>query len=178
MIGRVSAHEALMDVAFRFDHRPDFVAAFVIDTGFAGHLTLPPAAVEALRLPFLWDSGARLADDSVIDVAIFAATILWDGHERAVEVLATGARPLLGTSLLDGYELNVRFAEDGIVSVESLKPLHTRHGSRVAIGSVRCRSLVAAQYVARPPEISKTAPVLNEQSSEASHATSAATSSG
>src|SRR5262249_37145938 len=34
----------------------------------------------------------------------------------------------------------------------------------------------AAQYVARPPEISNTPPVLNEHSSEASHATSAAIS--
>jgi hypothetical protein len=38
-------------------------------------------------------------------------------------------------------------------------------------------SLPAPQYVARPPDKSNTAPVLNEHSSEQSQATSAATSS-
>lgn len=36
MIGRVSAHEALMDVAFRFDDRPDLSVQFAeggIDSG-------------------------------------------------------------------------------------------------------------------------------------------------
>jgi clan AA aspartic protease len=116
----VNALEALMSVTFRFEYRPDLAIEFVVDTGFAGYLTLPSSAVEALRLPFVYHGGARLANDSMIDVGVYAATILWNGEERRVEVLATGARPLLGTLLLDGYELNVQFAEGGQVSVESL----------------------------------------------------------
>ena len=42
---------------------------------------------------------------------------------------------------------------------------------------LRRRTLCPLQYVALPPEMSKTAPVLNEHSSEHSQATSAATSS-
>lgn len=109
-----------MRVTFRFEHRPDLAIEFVVDTGFADYLTLPSSAVETLHLPFIYHGGARLANDSVIDVGVYAATIVWHGEERNVEVLATGARPLLGTLLLDGSELNVQFTEGGQVSVESL----------------------------------------------------------
>ena len=120
MNGHVAALQALLSVTFRFERRPDLAIEFVIDTDFAGHLTLPPSAVEALQLPFLWHSGARLADNSMVEVSVHAATILWDGEERWVEVLATGARPLLGTLLLDGYDLHLQFTEGGPVALESL----------------------------------------------------------
>jgi clan AA aspartic protease len=93
---------------------------FVVDTGFVGFLTLPPAAIAALRLPFLRRIAANLADDSTIHVSVHAATIIWDGEEREVEILATGSRPLLGTLLLGGHSLTVWFTEGGMVSVESL----------------------------------------------------------
>lgn len=120
MIGLVKAQQALIGVVFRSAGRNDLVLEFVIDTGFMGELTLSPAVVLALGLPFVRQITANLSDDSTIDVSVHAATILWDGHERDVGVLATGARPLLGTLLLDGYELNVQFADGGLVSVESL----------------------------------------------------------
>jgi clan AA aspartic protease len=120
MNGRVAARQALVDVTFRLPGRPDLAIEFVIDTGFAGHLTLPPLAVQALQLPFRWEITANLADDSVIAVNLHTATIVWDGAEREVDVLATGARPLLGTLLLDGHELTVHFTEGGLVSLESL----------------------------------------------------------
>jgi hypothetical protein len=37
-----------------------------------------------------------------------------------VDVLATGSRPLLGTLLLDGHEVNVQIPEGGTVTVELL----------------------------------------------------------
>jgi clan AA aspartic protease len=120
MNGRVAVRQALLDVTFRLEGRPDLAIEFVIDTGFAGHLTLPPIAVQALQLPFLAENTAKLADDSIIPVNIHRAMILWDGEEREVEVLATGTRPLLGTLLVDGHELNVQFTEGGTVTLESL----------------------------------------------------------
>jgi clan AA aspartic protease len=120
MNGHVAALQALLSATFRFECRPDLAIEFIVDAGFAGHLTLPPSAFEALQLPFLWHSGARLADNSMVEVSVHAATILWDGEERRVEALATGARPLLGTLLLDGHELIVRFTEGGDVSLAPL----------------------------------------------------------
>jgi clan AA aspartic protease len=120
MNGRVRASHAVLDVALRLQHQPDLAVEFVVDTGFVGYLTLPPAAIAALRLLFLRRIAANLADDSTMHVSVHAATIIWDGEEREVEVLATGSRPLLGTLLLEGHELTVRFTEGGMVSVESL----------------------------------------------------------
>jgi hypothetical protein len=71
-------------------------------------------------LPFVRVITANLADDSKIDVGLYAATILWCGNDIEVPVLAKGARPLLGTLLLAGSELSVRFEQGGAVSVKPL----------------------------------------------------------
>jgi len=101
-------------------NQPDVQIVFVVDTGFAGFLTLPPPAVAALGLPFLHDLAANLADDTSIRVDVHSAMILWDGEEREVPVLALGRRPLLGTSLLDGNEAIIQFADGGMLTVEPL----------------------------------------------------------
>ena len=120
MNGQVIAHHALLNIAFRLPEQPDLNIECVIDTGFIGYLTLPLAAALAMNLPFLRRMPANLADDSTIFVEVYAATILWNGEEREVEVLATGKRPLIGTLLLNGNELNVQFAESGFVTVKTL----------------------------------------------------------
>jgi predicted aspartyl protease len=51
---------------------------------------------------------------------VHAATILWNGSEQDVEIIATGERPLLGTELLDGHELVIQFSEGGHVSIDAL----------------------------------------------------------
>lgn len=120
MTGRVENLHALLPVTFRFSDKPDIAIEFVVDTGYTGYLTLPPAAVAALGLPFEYDLPANLADDSEVLVPVHAATILWNGVEQPVRVLALGKRPLLGTAMLDGNELVVQFAESGLVTVAAL----------------------------------------------------------
>jgi len=93
---------------------------FVIDTGFEGALTMPPEAVAALGLPFYQEMIANLADNSNIRVDVFRASILWNEEMQSVAVLATGNRPLLGTSLLVGYEVNIPFADGRTVTIEPL----------------------------------------------------------
>jgi hypothetical protein len=46
--------------------------------------------------------------------------IIWDGTPRDVEVLATGRQPLLGTLLLDGYQLTAAFEDGGRVIIDPL----------------------------------------------------------
>ena len=60
---------------------------------------------------------AGLADGSQVIVAVYLATITWEGVERNVEALAMGKRPLLGTSLLDGFKLEAEFNDGGLVRV-------------------------------------------------------------
>lgn len=120
MRGTTIHRTAILPVTFRLPDQPDFAVEFVVDTGFTEFLTLPPAAVTAMRLPLDHHETAGLADGSTIKIDIHSATILWNGIETQVSVVATGRRPLLGTALLDDQELRVQFRENGLVTVEKL----------------------------------------------------------
>lgn len=117
MTGYVLNLHIMLPLIFRLSGGPDFSIDFVVDTGFTNFLTLPPAAVAALGLPFLYDLPITLANNSQDVVAVHAATILWHGIERDVRVFATGKRPLLGTALLAGDELATRFVDGATVVV-------------------------------------------------------------
>jgi len=118
--GYVVAHHVLVNVPLRMPNQPEVEVEFVIDTGFTGFLTLPPAIVAALNLPFLRRIPANLADGSTIFLSVYIATIVWDRTPRDVEVLATGRQPPLGTLLLDGYQLTVAFEDGGTVTIDPL----------------------------------------------------------
>lgn len=120
MVGHVTDLHILVEVTIRRSGQPDIAIEFVVDTGFTGFLCLPPAAVVALGLPFRYDLRARLADDSEVLLPVHAATILWNGVEQDVRVLAAGRRPLLGTALLDGCELLSQFRDNGLVTIDDL----------------------------------------------------------
>lgn len=118
--GLVQANQASLSIPIVISGQPDASLEFVIDTGFVGYLTLSLAAIQALGLPFLRPLAANLADDSTIYVDVYGVTIRWHGIETETEVLATGRRPLLGTLLLNGSEMNVQFAEGGLVNLDTL----------------------------------------------------------
>ncbi|HZO91708.1 MAG TPA: clan AA aspartic protease [Chthonomonadaceae bacterium] len=120
MTGRVLNLHALVPVTFRLPNRSDLAIEFVVNTGYTGFLTLPPAAIAALGLPFEYDIPANLADDTEVFVPVHSATILWNGKEREVRVLAIGKRPLLGTAFMGGKELLVQFADNGLVTLDDL----------------------------------------------------------
>ena|SRR5690242_5965697 len=116
MTGSVSGRRALVPVTLRISGQPDLTIEFVLDTGFGGFLTLPPAAVARLALPFRYRIPSGLADGSQVMVAVHVAAIIWHGVERRTEVIATGKQPLLGAALLDGHDLAIRFADGGPVT--------------------------------------------------------------
>jgi len=120
MTGRMENLHALMGVVFRNPSQPALSLEFVIDTGFTGDLTLPATAVAALGLPFVYNQAITLADDTDIEIPVHQATIVWQGSERFVHVLATGNRPLLGTALLIGCELLAQFSDNGLVTIEDI----------------------------------------------------------
>lgn len=118
--GIVTDRHAIVSLTFLLINEVTFPIEFVVDTGFTDHLCLPPEAVNLLRLPFLYNLSVNLADNSSVSVAVHQATILWDGMERDVRVLATGRRPLIGTALLDEQELVIQFTEGGLVTIDEL----------------------------------------------------------
>jgi clan AA aspartic protease len=118
--GIVKNRRASVNIIFRLPNQPDFTIEFVIDTGFTEFLSLPAEAVTLLGFPFVYDMYANLADNSNVILPVHEATIIWNGEEREVNVLATGRRPLLGTALLDEHELVIQFTEGGLVTIDEL----------------------------------------------------------
>ncbi|MEH2356452.1 clan AA aspartic protease [Nostoc sp.] len=92
----------------------------VIDTGFEGLLTLPPAVINKLGLSYVARIDANLADNSNVAVNVYLATILWNGVEREIAVLGMGRRPLIGTALLEDYHLSIDFYDGGTVLVDDI----------------------------------------------------------
>lgn len=118
--GKVVSLQMRVGVVFRLPTQQSVEIEFVVDTGFEGALTLPVEAIAALGLPFFEETSAKLADNTNVRVNLHAATILWEERELLVAVLAMGQRPLLGTALLDGFNLNTDFADNGSVVLRRL----------------------------------------------------------
>jgi clan AA aspartic protease len=89
----------------------------VVDTGFSGSLTLPPALIAALALPWLCRQQGLLADGQIHIFDVYTATIIWDGQPRTVEVEAVDAQPLLGMDVMRGHELRIHVVAGGTVSI-------------------------------------------------------------
>lgn len=89
----------------------------IVDTGFTGFLTLPPARVESLGLPWLCREPGILADGSVSFFDVYIGTVVWDGQPRTVAVEAGGPEPLVGMSLLEHHSLRIDVANGGTVSI-------------------------------------------------------------
>ena len=119
--GHVANFQALVPVRFVLPNQPDILLEFIVDTSFSGYLALPSAAVQAMGLPYAHHAAATLADETEIQVPVHSATILWEGAEREIRVLAVGKRPLLGTALLDRYEFTALFREGGPVTIDDLQ---------------------------------------------------------
>ena len=90
----------------------------VIDTGYNGFLTLPPALVAELGLPLVGPSQATLANGVVETFNVHDVTVLWDGMPRDIEADAVGPTPLAGMALLDSHSLYVEVEDHGRVAIE------------------------------------------------------------
>src|SRR5207247_318859 len=81
MNGSVNADlEALLRLHVQDAGGQDHEVETVIDTGFNGFLTLPPALLASLGLPWLYRQQGQLADGSIHVFDVYAATVIWDGQ--------------------------------------------------------------------------------------------------
>ena len=92
----------------------------VLDTGFNGSLTLPPAIIASLGLPWRTRSSVMLANGAEDQCDIYAATVIWDGAQRNILVEAADTDPLIGMALLYGYDVRMQVIEGGRVILEAL----------------------------------------------------------
>jgi clan AA aspartic protease len=118
-IGHVQGNKPFVSVTFLLPNQPAFSLECVVDTGFAGYLTLPEQAVEVLKLPFLQTIPSRLADGSRVMLDSYLTTIRWAGQQRPVEVVATGLQPLIGRALLQGFLVSIDFRDGGDITLET-----------------------------------------------------------
>jgi clan AA aspartic protease len=93
----------------------------IIDTGFDGSLTLPPSLIIAMGLPWRRRGRVLLADGSEHVCDIFEGTVVWDGTRRRIPIDAAETVPLIGMSLLLGYELTIRVVDGGDVTIARLR---------------------------------------------------------
>jgi clan AA aspartic protease len=121
MTGSVIDGKARIDVSFVRDAAPSLTIEFVIDTGFEGALAMSSASVLDLGLPFCQTITARLADHSECAVDAHSARVYWNDSLIEVAVLAMGEGALLGTALLEGNDVHIRFDEGGSVVIEPVE---------------------------------------------------------
>jgi len=92
----------------------------IVDTGFDGWLSLPPSLIAALALQWRQRGRALLADGSECVFDIYEGTVVWDGQNVRIPVHEAETAPLVGMSLLDGYELVVQVRASGNVTIRKL----------------------------------------------------------
>ncbi len=118
--GTVNAdYEAVIRLFVQGPAGPTHEVDAIIDTGFNGFLTLPPALVTALGLMRRSRGRALLANGSEELFDIYGVTVLWDGQHRYVEADAVDTTPLVGMALLDGYDLHIQVADGGQVVIQA-----------------------------------------------------------
>lgn len=121
IIGVVNAQtEAIIRLPIRAaDGREQEIEA-VLDTGFNGSLTLPPAVITSLGLQWRSRGLVMMANGTEDHCDIYAATVIWDGRPRNILVEAADTDPLIGMALLYGHDLHMQVIEGGRVAIEPL----------------------------------------------------------
>ncbi len=120
IVGIVQGREALIRLPIRgFRGRYQEIEA-VVDSGYTGWLTLPPTVIAALKLRWQTFGRGILADGSVSAFDVYQAKVVWDGRVRTVLVDEFAATPLIGMSLLRGYEYKMQVRARGKVTIKRL----------------------------------------------------------
>ena len=88
-----------------------------IDTGFTGHLTLPPETVRSLSLPERGFVAVELADGGMATLGVYEARVLWHWRPLRVPVYEADGGPLIGMSLLRGSTLTIEVIPRGEVTI-------------------------------------------------------------
>ena len=114
-----SAYEAVIPLSLRGPAGQAQEVEAVIDTGFTGFVTLPPALVSELGLVFMGTSEATLADGSEVSFDAYAVTVHWEGQPRDVLIDEADTTPLVGMMLLDRHNLNIDVEDGGRVLIQA-----------------------------------------------------------
>lgn len=115
-----AAYEAVITLSVQGSNGQAREVDAVVDTGFTGFLTLPPALVTELGLPFETTGHATLADGSIVSFDTYRVTVLWDDQPKHVLADAANTTPLVGMLLLDMHDLSIQVRNGGQVLIEAI----------------------------------------------------------
>lgn len=113
--------EATISLVVSNTNRQTQLIGAVIDTGYTGFLSLPREIIVTLNLPWTGIDRGTLGDGSEVTFEVYAATIIWDGQYRNIPVNEAETDPLVGMSLLYGYDLYIRAVEGGNVTIKPIE---------------------------------------------------------
>ncbi|MEI6432505.1 MAG: clan AA aspartic protease [bacterium] len=115
-----ASREAVIRLKARGVNGQDIDFRAILDTGFTGFLTLPPALISSLGLTRIGDQSVILGDGSVQLVSVYSGIVEWDGQDRLAEIDAADTDPLIGMSLLYGFKMTMETVDGGSVLIERL----------------------------------------------------------
>lgn len=92
----------------------------IVDTGFNGWLSLPPDLIAQLNLKWKRRGRAILGDGSECVFNVYEAVLVWDGNFLTIPIDEADSEPLVGMSLMEGYQLMVQVFEGGQVELNKI----------------------------------------------------------
>jgi clan AA aspartic protease len=121
IIGNVNIRrEAVVQLAVFGESQQRQGIKAIIDTGYTGFLTLPSTIITTLGLTWYMQQEGILGDGSFCMFDVYEASVIWDGQVRTIEINESEADPLVGMSLLEGYELKIQAIAGGLVTITAL----------------------------------------------------------
>ena len=92
----------------------------ILDTGFNGWLSLPPDLIAELNLKWKRRGRAILGDGSECVFNVYEAVLVWDENFLTIPIDEANSEPLVGMSLMEGYQLVVQVFEGGLVELSTV----------------------------------------------------------
>jgi clan AA aspartic protease len=93
----------------------------IVDTGFNGWLSLPPDLIAELNLKWKRRGRAILGDGTECVFDVYEAVLAWDGNMMTIPIDEADSEPLVGMSLMEGYQLTVQVFEGGHVELSKVE---------------------------------------------------------
>jgi clan AA aspartic protease len=97
-----------------------FTQDAIVDTGFNGWLSLPPELIAQLNLKWKRRGRAILGDGSECIFNVYEAVVVWDDTLLTIPVDEADSEPLVGMSLMEGYQLTMEIFEGGRVELRKV----------------------------------------------------------